>query len=502
MIRGLAIAALLAMMLCLSGCSSFSGAASMTIDVDVYKGPLSQHYHMQRGELRGLVQEFALAACVYADNLVAIAQELDNIEAATDTPNCFDDFGNNNTSFDFTCKRGRGLNPLRTCKIVQQIVREAFDIQEMAQRVAKKFPSEADEDSDDGRTLSISRGQLSAVGALSIRAKSRAIYWAEHLVTSGNQPRAVRIAIVTFANLMGEYGNQIGATTDALAKRNSMYDIVEQYLIDNWCIDKDRDKNGKEESASGADRGGQKKITDDCDYLTKHEAAFRSGELLPPSVFLRESKPTAFINLYSWNRAGTIEPWENTLQHPIDAFTPESTVDRVRGTEQVFEDRYWSRINSVYASGRGEVNMAFVRSGEGNWGLKSFSNDPGQLLSSYTTLFTSTVKSVAGTLASGALPDAGVMQQLKSMVGGSMVATPGESLAPEDVDALHALMMQKLLLFKQEAEQLEKKQGSPEERAALLSKIERSLVTEADTLSRMNRRLAESRSVTAAGEEP
>jgi len=46
-------------------------------------------------------------------------------------------------------------------------------------------------------------------------------------------------------------------------------------------------------------------------------------------------------------------------------------------------DNYWSRINSVSASGLGEFRMALIKDDIGNWNLKSFDSDAGDLLRAY-----------------------------------------------------------------------------------------------------------------------
>jgi hypothetical protein len=50
----------------------------------------------------------------------------------------------------------------------------------------------------------------------------------------------------------------------------------------------------------------------------------------------------------------------------------------------LFSDHYWSNINTVYASGKGKISLAFVKDDIGNWDLKNMDNAPAELLQAYT----------------------------------------------------------------------------------------------------------------------
>ena len=89
--------------------------------------------------------------------------------------------------------------------------------------------------------------------------------------------------------------------------------------------------------------------------------------------------------------------------------------DRVKIVDRLFADHFWSRINTVYASGKGEVSMAFVKDELGNWDLKNFDNAPGELLDSYMQLGTTLVKK-AGELAL-AVHTGGGSEAIKSIQG-------------------------------------------------------------------------------------
>ncbi|MBF0179832.1 MAG: hypothetical protein HQM03_07385 [Magnetococcales bacterium] len=86
------------------------------------------------------------------------------------------------------------------------------------------------------------------------------------------------------------------------------------------------------------------------------------------SYYLDGSEPSLFPNFYAW----------------YDTIQPGVYDDgRVRAYERVFSDQHWARLNTVYASGQGKTQMAFIRDETGNWDLKSFSSDPTELLAAY-----------------------------------------------------------------------------------------------------------------------
>jgi chromosome segregation ATPase len=54
--------------------------------------------------------------------------------------------------------------------------------------------------------------------------------------------------------------------------------------------------------------------------------------------------------------------------------------------QRLFADHYWTKINEVYTSGQGSFGTAVVKDDIGNWTLKSFDNDPSELLQAYHKL--------------------------------------------------------------------------------------------------------------------
>ena len=182
-------------------------------------------------------------------------------------------------------------------------------------------------------TVQACMDQLRQVSTYGSILKRRAAYWAaEHVATSPTSKR-LRIEMANFAQFAAEYGNQITSRADALLKQ-----------------------------AAGA----------------QGDAILR--EQLPNSTYLRDSEPTAYLNLYDWNKAAVESGRETT------------PAERVRMVEQLVTDNYWSHINTVFAAGQGDVSMALVKDDVGNWNLKSFDNNPGKILAAYKNLGLAAVK--------------------------------------------------------------------------------------------------------------
>ena len=168
-----------------------------------------------------------------------------------------------------------------------------------------------------------------------------------------------------------------------------------------------------------ADYGNQ--IGARVDAILKQEALFQSDdinenlarELLANTTYLRDSAPTGFLNLYKFNDASA----ESTRG---------GATDRIRLVEQLTADTYWTRINSVFAAGQGDTTLAFIKDDIGNWDLKKFDNRPGELVDAYKQAGLAALQEVAS-LASGGATKVGQASQLLSFAdrlnfGGSVAS--------------------------------------------------------------------------------
>lgn len=154
---------------------------------------------------------------------------------------------------------------------------------------------------------------------------------------------------------------------------------------------------------------------------------------LSTSAYLRDAEGTDYLNIVDWLNA---YPKRNTIVNPQN-FGIESNrgrtsqwkaVDRTRMIERLITDSNWSKINTVFAQGKGDVNMAFIKDDVGNWNLKSYDNDPSKLLKAYTD-FGSKLLVKAAKLATGAssldtlAKNAQLAQQVNSNANGVTFGT-------------------------------------------------------------------------------
>lgn len=167
---------------------------------------------------------------------------------------------------------------------------------------------------------------------------------------------------------------------------------------------------------------------------------------LSPGVALRETEPTDFLHLYEWlNAKSDFASWFAGIG---------SAEQRVKAIDRLFADHYWAKTNTVYASGRGKVAMAFIKDDVGNWNLKSFDNDPEKLLEAYTNFSIKTIEKAiemaAKAAANGAAP--GGTQTASKLLSLATATAFGPTLSDSTSQRLNSLaaLRQSLLLQLQE----------------------------------------------------
>lgn len=219
---------------------------------------------------------------------------------------------------------------------------------------------------------------LQSVAKFGAKLKRRAAYWATENVATSSSNTRLRIEMVNFAQFTAEYGNQITARADALFKQFA--------------------------GANGAGIARQQ---------------------LANSVYLRDSAPTAYLNLYDWADAAV--KYKRTT----------TAAERTRMVKQLVADNYWSNINTVFAAGQGSVSAALVKDDVGNWNMKSFDNSPGDLLDAYKSVGLAAVKTVAG-MATSANGLSGAQKALKLADQVALGSTSGDR-ADKTVTSLGSL---------------------------------------------------------------
>lgn len=361
-----------------AGCEThpFSGSAAMRIDVEVYKGPLSEEPEVQWGNLWGLLAQTE-RGLIESDNLTrAVFANKGFLGLRHDSPGEWpipriDNDGKTvhggayltgATKGDEICYTVQAESPWYHLKFWRLFGllddMDHFDCLELVTLI-----KDIDLALDRVRTLKSTyanlrqptrqlsqdsvREFLQNIADLSGDLKFIAFRWSVAAGAGTSLKNLVRTAQVTTIVATSEYANQLNARADALLKQ----------LAPN-----------------GLDR-----------------------RELSPGVALRETEPTDFVHLYDWLNADT-----GRVASTLAGIG--SAPNRIKVIDRLYADHYWSKTNTVYASGRGKVSMAFIKDDVGNWNLKSFDNDPEKLLNAYTDFSVEAIKKAAKIAAEGFAP--------------------------------------------------------------------------------------------------
>jgi len=353
--------------LSLAGCSAFSGAANMRIDVEVYKGPLSERTGVQWGMMKGHL-ESARKALIESNNFTRAVMAnkgfqswdwwgldskagtngkkwlIPRIQTTVDG-DLMPSSDKLDSNLQGACTNVDSDNPWYKlkfwrlfgflddidhfdCLILTTLISDTNMLINKVNELAHKVHSPIPDPIVVGPRF-VPEGFIEDAAELSGMLRDHAFRWAVSSTPGQSVNRYVRIAVVTGIVTFSEIGNQLKCRVNALAKQ----------LNDGIGLDRRE---------------------------------------LPPSVALCDADPTNFVNLYDYFNA-TMPDWVGN--YAVGMGTVE---DRVKIVKDLFGDHYWSRINTVYASGRGKTSMAFIKDDVGNWNLKSFDNDPEDLLKAYT----------------------------------------------------------------------------------------------------------------------
>lgn len=238
------------------------------------------------------------------------------------------------------------------------------------------------------------RALLMDVGKIASEFRATAFRWA--VANAGGQSPSckTRIALVNFVMTASEFGNQLQTRSDVLLKQLSL--------------------------SSGHD-----------------------AKELSLSTHLQDTEPTDFIHLYDWLDASTdscvFGGW--FARHLIPGYPDMNVTNRVKIVKRLYGDHFWSKINTVHASGVGKVNQVFVKDGIGNWSLKSFENHPGELLDAYLNIGKQALKAAATVAAatsgvgSGGAAITAALKYADQSIAGPATTTSGKQII-EDLQQL------------------------------------------------------------------
>lgn len=342
--------------------------------MEVYKGPLSQEPPIQWGELIGYLEEAQQALVANTNFTLAVVQNkdfaslrgkgVDHLEInyltapPTNTPGVL--YQPKITPLppnSFHISWCDDLDPegfwdqldYFDCIILRSLYTDSLDlIREVNYLVTLLHTHRAQQPAPNKLDPNNTELILEEVAKFSSSLRAKGFRWAVSTTAAQSFNVKVRIALLNFVATASEFGNQLQARADTLMKQF---------------------------------------------YGTGHDR-----RELALSSHLRETTPTDFVHLYDWLGGSTDAFRYNLPEFLLTGIWPASTGERVKIVNRLFADHFWSRINTVYASGKGKVGMAFVKDDLGNWNLKNFDNAPGELLDAYMQLGTTMVKK-AGELA-------------------------------------------------------------------------------------------------------
>lgn len=398
-----AAVATLALAGCAGNSTGLTGASSMRVEVEVYKGPLGQDKHIQLGEVAVVLEDAARTMKEWADGatfqrgsalcvtgkLSPIGEIQDRtglldcqalkeaIEAAEETVQDICRLRDRLRLDDITL-RDRGPAPDR------ELVTFCDRVTSSTATAPLPIPLGT------APILQLTESEYSAaateIARIAGNMKVKGFRVADHLIFYVPRSEEVRTLLSGFMLIAAEYSNQLQSRNGVLMKQ----------LSDN-----------------------------------------KNRELLPVSDYLRDASPTDFLHLSEWYDA-TYD--SNGINTPGQLDLPE----RIRMAERLFADYYWEKINEVHASGQGDVSMAFIKDDIGNWDLKSFSNDPAELLDAYSSAASAVISSIVDVAKDASGIGAG--GQLLDL--GNRLATGETSGQPNvgvlDAGALHARATRKL----------------------------------------------------------
>ena len=414
----IALAALfLAGVLSLAGCRSnpLSTAASMRVEVEVYKGPLSKTLLVQWGELEGLVDEAADSLTTFNDGIVMAAARLGYVTGDGDKPK------DAHVSVEPHHRSGKIKKQSAERSILPRTERPDIDTRTVTEIGKRSVYKWCKSDKVTSSRTKISPNAFIGCHILSNIHDDIRVLLAEfhglHQAIERHIPKEsgcyIDQAPATISQGSVDTSDCQTRGADTPTKENpSGLDASRKQVINRvgrvaaklkakafyWAETHVGVMPGRRPVriaiAAFANLASEysNQLESRADALQLQLGKKISAKQLPLSIYLRDAEPTDFLNLYTWNRAATPALATDMVWHPLNAFSSDETADRVRVIERLFADQNWGKINTVYGSGQGKFAMALVKDEIGNWDLKSFESDPSELVAAYTEFAVAAIK--------------------------------------------------------------------------------------------------------------
>ena len=367
----------------LFGCAAFQPASSIRVEVDVYKGPLSKPVPVQKAELAGIVSDTVIAA----DQYHSLLEEFKKQEGCPKN-SLIDKCSLYEVLHDKLCDSFYKLfayseyKPLNNNETCDKYHHHKNPSDQLPPTTTKKKINIKDENIF---------AELTELAEISAQMKVQSAAIAAGLIPFVPDDERLRIVQTVLAMMASEYGNQISSRVDTLMIQLFGY-------------------------------GDKTDGTELSPRLSRNQ--------LHLNKFLADSNATKAPRLYEWYDAKApfvVEEWK----YFIPGFNVNMR-DRIQIYETMFNDIYWSNVNTVYASGMGNVSMALIRDEIGNWDLKNFDNDPTELLSAYKDVTIEGIKAATELISKGA--SGGSTELIQTAVNmANRLATPLGTTSPPTI---------------------------------------------------------------------
>lgn len=377
--------------------------ASMRIAVDVYKGPLANTEAIQKGQLTALLDAADEATADLESQLIASMCRIGCVQRKQNSiarcQNAESDCSATDAALNFTphakqCQE-MGIPQRRALKFTAWW--NSYRPEDYASREDKKCLADQVKDKDKAACSDPPpSAPLDKIRrAPNRRGKLAAAYRFPETEGRTYQVCPVYVRLRTQANTMKDQITKAQAKSDLANDHATVAGLAGAFRVLATAISFQlasvvpADKRLRIDMIKVANLGAEfaNQFTARANALSAQADGIKR-QVLPTGQYLRDTQPTAFIDLYDW------------LDASVDGggLAPDQ---RVAVVKHLFDDDNWARINEAYASGVGEVSMAFIKDEIGNWNLKSFENDPTELVQAYTKFASDAVTKAASLVATG-----------------------------------------------------------------------------------------------------
>lgn len=485
----------------LAGCDAnnrafFTGDASMRIDVEVYKGPIAQEPDIQWGKLHGYISEteqsleqlavgiraqiigkilptaklatmtnpFALTESAKKKDQARIALIKDLLKhLVKENELTATEFlsGKLPKFFDLNVSLGTACKDPFLDQTADAAARYMLTESNIENNILQNIPSSEKFSADEGlRDVFILNGVLRdtcRMHEIAFDLKESADDWGieyKKLTKSLNDSTSDT-----------PLENSEALTRRSIALRRQLRSVLQQAASDAgrfkvksafWAftgtLNTSTDKKIRQIPVSLQLIGGEyeRRITSAANALLA-QMDYADRREVPISTLLADSNPTAFINQILWYDVA------GTRLNNDELFSDSYSQDRVRALEAIYTDDTWSRINTVHASGAGDVSMALIKDEIGNWNLKNFDQDTTQLVSTYKGVGLAALRTATTLMSGGATTAASNVSNVQKLVGlANQVALgsggAGAAAGNAQLEALRSNLIRQLEDLAQEAD--------------------------------------------------